>query len=150
MTISAISAPGMSSMERVPLRERVGADLRAARQELREPGTGEGRRAVQVDTDHGCPVRRLVPGQQVAGEAHQHPHDEDEGTRDPEQLARVLVGAEQEHARHVHEEEDHEDARPQRCMPRTSQPSVRSFVMCSIDVYAIGLPVVTSISDDGL
>ena len=39
---------------------------------------------------------------------------------------------------------------PQRCIPRTSQPSVRSFVMCSIDVYAIGLPVVTSISEDGL
>ena len=26
---------------------------------------------------------------------------------------------------------------PQRCMPRTSQPSVRSFVMCWIDSYAL-------------
>ena len=39
---------------------------------------------------------------------------------------------------------------PQRCMPRTSQPSVTSFVMCSIDTYAIGFPVAMSISDDGL
>ena len=38
---------------------------------------------------------------------------------------------------------------PQRCMPRTSQPSVTSFVMCSIDEYAAGFPVSGSIPDDG-
>ena len=39
---------------------------------------------------------------------------------------------------------------PQRCMPRTSQPSVTSFVMCSIDEYATGFPVSGSIPDEGL
>ena len=39
---------------------------------------------------------------------------------------------------------------PQRCMPRTSQPSVSSFVIASIEEYAIGFPVSGSISDDGL
>ena len=39
---------------------------------------------------------------------------------------------------------------PQRCIPRTSHPSVRSLVIASIDEYAIGLPVSGSISDEGL
>ena len=38
---------------------------------------------------------------------------------------------------------------PQRCMPRTSQPSVRWSVMLTIDSHAIGLPVRGSISADG-
>ena len=38
---------------------------------------------------------------------------------------------------------------PQRCMPRTSQPSVSSFVIVSIEEYAIGFPVSGSIADDG-
>ncbi len=38
---------------------------------------------------------------------------------------------------------------PQRCIPRTSQPSVSSFVIISIDEYATGLPVTGSIDDDG-
>ncbi len=38
---------------------------------------------------------------------------------------------------------------PQRCMPRTSQPSVSSFVIDSIVEYATGLPVTGSIEADG-
>ena len=38
---------------------------------------------------------------------------------------------------------------PQRCIPRTSQPSVRSFVIISIDEYATGLPVSGLIADEG-
>ena len=38
---------------------------------------------------------------------------------------------------------------PQRCIPRTSQPSVTSFVIDWIEEYATGLPVVGSIVDDG-
>ena len=53
-------------------------------------------RAVQVDPDDGRPVRGLVPGQQVAGEALEHPHHEQEHADDPVQLARVLVRAEEE------------------------------------------------------
>ena len=39
---------------------------------------------------------------------------------------------------------------PQRCMPRTSQPAQRSFVMCCIDSYATGSLVTGSIVGSGL
>ena len=45
----------------------------AALQELREERPEERRRAVDVDADDRRPVRRLVPGQQVAGEALARP-----------------------------------------------------------------------------
>jgi hypothetical protein len=38
---------------------------------------------------------------------------------------------------------------PQRCMPRTSQPSVRSLVIAWIDEYAMGFFVIGSIAADG-
>ena len=38
---------------------------------------------------------------------------------------------------------------PQRCMPRTSQPSVSSFVIAWIVEYATGLPVTGLIAAEG-
>ena len=74
-------------------------------------GTEERRGAVDVDADDRGPVRRLVPRQQVAGEAFAEPHREQQHADDPVQLTRVLVGAEEEHAPHVHEHQDDEDRR---------------------------------------
>ena len=56
-------------VERVEAAERVGVDVCAALQELGDEGPEERRRAVDVDPDGRRPVRRLVPRQQVAGEA---------------------------------------------------------------------------------
>ena len=119
-------------VERVPLREGVRPDLRAAREELRQPRAGERRRAVQVDPHHGCPVRGLIPGEEVAGEAHQHPHHEDERAGDPQQLAWILVRAEEEDAGHVHEEEDYEDARAP-AVHSTHEPAQREVVRDVLD-----------------
>ena len=97
-------------VQRVELAQRIGGDLGAAGEELRQERPDHRRRPVQVDPDHRRPVGGLVPGQQVAGEALQHPHREQEHADDPVQLARVLVGAEEEDPRHVEEHQDDEDA----------------------------------------
>ena len=124
-------------VQRVEARERVTADLGAAVEELREELADERRRPVQVDADDGRPVGRLVPRQQVAGEALEHAEDEQHHADDPVQLARVLVGAEQETRAVWKNSRMMKTLAPQRCMPRTSQPSVRSFVMYWIDAYAV-------------
>jgi hypothetical protein len=97
-------------VQRVEDRERVGSDLGAALQEPSKERPDEGAGAVQVDADDGRPVGGLVPGEQVPGEALQHPEDQEQHADDPVQLARVLVGAEEEDPRHVEEHQDDEDA----------------------------------------
>ena len=98
-------------VQRVEAGERVPADLLARSEELREPRPEERRRPVQVDPDDARPVGRLVPREEVAGESLGHPARQQQDADDPVQLARVLVRAEQEHAAHVQEHEDDEDAR---------------------------------------
>jgi hypothetical protein len=98
-------------VHRVEACERVGTDLRTAFEEVRKERPQDGSRAVQIDPDYGGPVRGLVPRQQVAREPLEHADDQQQHADDPVQLARVLVRAEQEHARHVEEHQDDEDTR---------------------------------------
>jgi hypothetical protein len=97
-------------VDRVEARERLGPDLRAAAQDRGEERAEERGGAVDVDPDDRRPVRGVVPREQVAREALEHAGREQEHADDPVQLARILVGAEQEDARHVEEHQDDEDA----------------------------------------
>jgi hypothetical protein len=98
-------------VQRVEAGERIAPDLGAAAQERRKEGSEEGRRPVDVDADDGRPVRGLVVREQVPGEALEQRRRKEQRADYPVQLTRVLVGAEQEDARHVEEHQDDEDAR---------------------------------------
>jgi hypothetical protein len=98
-------------VDRVEARERVRADLRPAAQQVREERADDRARAVDVDADDGRPVRGLIPWEEVAREALGHAEREQQHTDEPAQLTGVLVRAEEEHAAHVQEHQDDEDAR---------------------------------------
>ncbi|MNZ21574.1 hypothetical protein D3C78_386500 [compost metagenome] len=57
--------------------------------------------AKQRDDDLGPPERHLSPGQQVTHEGFGHQHQEDQHAEDPQQLARLLIGAVDHAAKHV-------------------------------------------------
>ena len=95
-------------VDRVEAWQRVAVDRGASLQELRDERAEERRRRVDVDADRRRPVRRLVPRQQVAGEALGETQHEQEHADEPVQLPRVLVGAEEEDAPHVQEHQDDE------------------------------------------
>ena len=105
--ISAAITPGdQQHVDRVEARERRGAEVRAAEQEVRQERSDERAAGVDVDTDDRGPVRALVERQQVAGEAHRQRQDQQHDADHPRQLARVLVGAVEEHPPHVQEDQD--------------------------------------------
>ena len=62
-----------------------------------------GVRAGDRRADAEPPVRVLVEAQHLAGEGHAERAQEQDDADDPGQLARILVGAEEEHLDHVDE-----------------------------------------------
>ena len=98
-------------VDRVEARERGRAKLGPGPQEVAQIGPDHGSGAVDVDPDHRGPEGALVEGQQVAGEGHRHRQDQQHDADHPVELARVLVGAEEEGAAHVQEDQDHHQAR---------------------------------------
>ena len=93
-------------VDRVEARDRGGPDLRAGRGGSRR---GRGRRRAgggDVVGDDRGPVGALVEGQQVAGQAHHQGEDQQHHADHPVELARVLVGAEEEGPPHVEEDQD--------------------------------------------
>ena len=98
-------------MDRIEAAERVGIDVRAALEELREERPEERRRAVDVDPDGRRPVGGLIPREQVAGEAFGESEREQQHADDPVQLTWIFVRAEQKHAAHVQEHQDDEHRR---------------------------------------
>ena len=110
--ISAASSPGIEQhVDRIEARQRGGAEFRAAAQEVAQVGADQRAGAVDVHAHDRRPVGALVERQQIAGEGHHHRQDQQHDADHPVELARVLVGAEEERAPHVQEHEDHHHAR---------------------------------------
>ena len=72
--------------------------------------------------DYGCvagdrgahgdrPESQLIPGQQIAGEAQEQRHQQQQHAQHPVELARLLVGAGEEDAAHVQEDHRHHAVR---------------------------------------
>ncbi len=99
-------------VDRVEARERRRPELRPGAQEVAQVGADDRAGAVDVDPDHRGPEGALVEGQQVAGEGHRHRQDQEHDADHPVELARVLVGAEEEGPPHVEEDQDDHHARP--------------------------------------
>ncbi len=76
-------------------------------------GADEGDGREQVHDHLGAPVRHLAPRQQVAHEGLGHEREEDRAAEDPDQLARLAVGAVEQAAEHVqvHHDEERRGAR---------------------------------------
>ena len=98
-------------VDRVEARQRGRPEFGAGSQEVAQVGADQRSGAVDVDAHDRRPVGALVERQQVAGEGHHHRQDQQHHADHPVQLARVLVGAEEERAAHVQEHEDHHHAR---------------------------------------
>jgi len=98
-------------VNRVEARESGRAELRAGPQEIAQVGTEHRAGAVDVDADDRGPEGALIEGQQVAGEGHRHRQDQQHDADHPVELARILVGTEEEGAAHVQEDQNHHQAR---------------------------------------
>ena len=98
-------------VDRVEAREGRRPELRPGAEEVAQVGADDRAGAVDVDADDRGPEGALVEGQQVAGEGHRHRQDQQHDADHPVELARVLVGAEEEGPAHVEEDQDHHHAR---------------------------------------
>ena len=97
-------------VDRVEAGQRRRPELGAGAQEVTQVGADDRAGAVDVDADDRGPVGALVERQQVAGEGHRHRQDQQHHADHPVELARVLVGAEEEGPAHVEEDQDHHHA----------------------------------------
>ena len=133
--ISAAIAPGHEQhVDRVEARQRRRAELGAAAQEVRQVRADERAGAVDVHAHDRRPVGALVERQQVAGERHRHRQDQQHDADHPVELARVLVGAEEERpAPCAGRSRITITVEPHLCMPRTNSPRKTSLVMCRTD-----------------
>ena len=92
-------------------RKRHRADFRTAAQHLRHEFTQDRCSASDFHTDDSCPIRLLIPWQQIAREAKSE-HDEEQQHADyPCQFTRCFVGAVNHHAEQVQEDDDYHRAR---------------------------------------
>ncbi len=98
-------------VDRVEAGDRGRAELGTGAQEVSQVGAENGRGAVEVDGDDRRPVGALVERQQVAGQPHHQRQHEQDHPDHPVQLARVLVGTEEEGPAHVEEDQDHHHRR---------------------------------------
>ena len=79
-------------------------------------------RAEQRHDHLRAPVGHVAPGEQVAEERHAHHHQVDDHAEDPQQLARLAVGAVEHGAEHVQVDDD-EERRGAGRMQVTDQPA---------------------------
>ncbi len=93
--------------------QRERAQVRSAAQGFEDEVADEGNRACDLRADRGRPVGRLVPGEQVAREAHANGRQQKTDADQPGQLARIFVGGGHKHPQHMDEDDDHH----QRCAP---------------------------------
>ncbi len=93
-------------VDRIEARQRRCPELWAGQQEVVQVRTDERAGAVDVHADDRGPVGLLIEGQQVARERHQHGQHQQHRADHPVELARVLVGPEEERSSHVQEHED--------------------------------------------
>ena len=103
--------PGQKQhVDRVEAGEGRRPELGPGAEEVAEVGADDRARPVDVDADDGGPEGALVERQQIAGEGHRHRQDQQHHADHPVELARVLVGAEEEGPAHVEEDQDHHHA----------------------------------------
>ena len=93
-------------VDRVEAGQRRPSELGAATQEVGQVGADQRPGAGDVHAHHRGPEGALVERQEVAREAHHHGQDQQHDADHPVELARVLVGAEDEGARHVEPDQD--------------------------------------------
>ena len=89
-------------------------------------------RAEEVDDHLRAPVRHVAPRQHVAHERLGHEREIDEHADDPQQLARRLVAAVEQRARHVQVHDDEEERRADR-VHVLQQPAVGHFAAQVLD-----------------
>ncbi len=83
------------------------AQISPAAQDAVDKWSDKWHRAGDLCADCGRPIGSLVPGQQVAGEAHAQGGQQQHHTGDPGQLARVFISRKKEGAQHMAENNDH-------------------------------------------
>jgi hypothetical protein len=111
--------------DHVQREEAIQGDVRnrvVAADEFHDAVTDDRDRAEQRDDHLRAPVGHLAPGQQVTGEGLGHQHEEDQHADQPDQLARLLVGAVEHGAEHVQVNDDEEERRSGR-MHVADQPA---------------------------
>ena len=94
-------------VQREESRERRRAELAAAAQELHERPADDRRRAGDVRSNLGRPIRLLIPRQQIAGEPEAQHEEQQHDAEQPVGSRGVLVRAHRENADHVGEGEHH-------------------------------------------
>ena len=113
-------------VQREEARQRRIADAVVAANPFHQVRTDAGNGAEQVDDHLRAPVRHVAVGQHVAHERFGHEREVDEHADDPQQLARRLVAAVQERARHVQVDDDEEERRADR-VHVLQQPAIGHF-----------------------
>ena len=98
------------------------ADHIVAANQQRQVFTDERHGGKQVDDHLGAPVGHLAPGQQIAHESLGHQAQENGTAEDPDQFARIAVGAVDQAAEHMHVNDDEECRSPGR-MHIADQPT---------------------------
>ena len=98
-------------MQREEARQRLAGDDRATEQDLHELQADERHAAHDRRADAESPVRVLIPAQDLAGEGHAQRHQQEKDAGQPRQLARILVGPEQQHLHHVEQDDRHHEVR---------------------------------------
>src|SRR5262249_37770167 len=107
-------------------RQRASRDDRPAEQKMDERVADARRSRRNRRTDPEPPVGVLIPAEDLAGEGHAERAEEQEDADDPRELARVFVGAPQEHLDHVQRHDgDHRIRAPE--MQRAQEPAERSL-----------------------
>ena len=115
-------------VQREEARQRLPRDDRAAEQQVHHLASQQRRAPHDRRADAEAPVGVLIEAQHLAGERHPEGAEEQEDAGDPGQLARVLVGAEEEHLRHVDAHHgDHEVRAP--AVHRAQVPAERLLVV---------------------
>src|SRR5262249_6305791 len=110
----------------------------SAQHQLDDGRTEDGDAAGDRRADPEPPVGVLVEAQHLSGERHAQRHEQEEDAQDPGQLARVLVGPEQEDLHHVDEDDrDHEVRAP--AVHGADEPSEGHVVVEGLQA-APGLP----------
>ena len=124
-----ISRPGMTKTCSAKKRDSVApAMIGPPSISLTSRGPDERDAAGDRRADPEPPVRVLIEAQDLAGEGHAERHRSRKHADDPGQLARILVGAEQEHLHHVDEHDrDHEVRAP--AVQRAEEPAERDLVV---------------------
>ena len=119
-------------VQAIKTEERLASHVRTAAYKGGKLRPEDRHRAEHVGPHHRCPVRLLVPGQEVTGETERQRHREQQGTRDPSQFPGIFVGTGDEDPDHMEQHHHNHEIRGP-LVHRTEQASQGHDLVQALD-----------------